>query len=492
MEDEEGRVNEWRKSVREMSESEWNDVGVADDWGDDLEDEWENDGGGEFEDVEMQGSEDSRLDVRIEIENLYYLAEASKRKDPVGAREKFRRCFELELESGIEEVFMRFKALQNLVALELSHPESREQMLRDYKALLELASSSQVSRNDSSDAINTLLNGFSEENGDGSTEEELFHLTIDFLRSDGASWNSEKLYFGLVLKQVRKYIQEGRFSDAEILLNELHAKCRNPDGSDNKSKGSQLLEVYALQLQLLIDQGNFSRLKEIFHRTKDLRAEVHDPKSMSMIHECWGKFYASEGNWDPAYSEFWEAFLQYQQIGSARAKQCLKYVVLANMLSSNGTSPFNSREAKVLELDPEIQYFSQLQMAFERKDALEFQSILSASEQDLRADRFIAEHLDLLLRRSRSQAIVSMVRPYRRMSLEALSAKIRTPLTEVCSLLVDLILDERLDGRIDQQALTLELNRISEAPGVSSLNRWTMSLCGIVNSLNRPALKDNV
>jgi COP9 signalosome complex subunit 2 len=45
-------------------------------------------------------------------------------------------------------------------------------------------------------------------------------------------------------------------------------------------------------------------------------------------------------------SDFFEAFKNYDEAGSPRRIQCLKYLVLANMLMLSEINPFDSTEAK--------------------------------------------------------------------------------------------------------------------------------------------------
>ena len=57
--------------------------------------------------------------------------------------------------------------------------------------------------------------------------------------------------------------------------------------------------------------------------------------------------YLDDSNWMEAYNEFYEAFRAYQVAGNPRAKDCLKYVVLASILALSDINPFAAREAKV-------------------------------------------------------------------------------------------------------------------------------------------------
>ena len=70
--------------------------------------------------------------------------------------------------------------------------------------------------------------------------------------------------------------------------------------------------------------------------------------------ECGGKMHLSEGEYEKAHTDFFEAFKNYDESGSPRRATCLKYLVLANMLMKSGINPFDSQEAKPYKNNPEI------------------------------------------------------------------------------------------------------------------------------------------
>lgn len=45
------------------------------------------------------------------------------------------------------------------------------------------------------------------------------------------------------------------------ILKELHKSCQKPDGSDDQKKGTQLLEVYAIEIQMYTETKNNKKLK---------------------------------------------------------------------------------------------------------------------------------------------------------------------------------------------------------------------------------------
>ena len=103
-------------------------------------------------------------------------------------------------------------------------------------------------------------------------------------------------------------------------------------GTDDSSKGTSLLEAYALEISLCAATRDARRMKRIYPRTLNLNAAVADPRIMGVIREEGGRMHMRDANFAEAYNEFYAGFRAYQEAGNSRAKDCLKYVVLANML----------------------------------------------------------------------------------------------------------------------------------------------------------------
>lgn len=92
--------------------------------------------------------------------------------------------------------------------------------------------------------------------------------------------------------------------------------------------------------------GNNKKLKELYMQCMDIKAAIPHPRIMGIIRECGAKMYMSEGDWHHANTEFFEAFLLYDDSGSFQRIRVMKYLVLANMLSESEIDPFDSQETK--------------------------------------------------------------------------------------------------------------------------------------------------
>jgi len=431
-------------------------------------------GGGEEED----GDEEA-----IQIENTFYEADDNKQNFPEQALEQFQRVVALETKRGTEVVW-RFKALQNIVIL-CSRTNRFDDMANRYRELLSYMD--QVTRNDASEAINTVLDSVSSAS-DLTKLELIYEHTLDALKATA----NQRLWFSTSVKLAKLYLEMCDVQKLQRIVRTLHRTCQKPDGSDDVSKGSQLLEVYALEIQMCTLMKNSLRMKEIYPKTINLTSAIADPRNIAVIRESGGKMYMSDKKWEAAYNEFFEAFKNYQETGNAmRAKIMLKYVVLANMLALSSINPFDSREAKVYQDDPEISAMANLRTAYEQNDIQSIDRLLTNPEYKILSDAFIRTYLQDLLRNIRLQVLQNIIKPYRRVSLQFLSKEINVPGEEVISLLVQLILDEKIVARIDGTEGFLHVNAESTetAKKFANIQKWVDSFerihQGLLGKLNQ-------
>jgi hypothetical protein len=62
-----------------------------------------------------------------------------------------------------------------------------------------------------------------------------------------------------------------------------------------------------------------------------------------VIRECGGKMHMALREWELARNDFFDAFKNYDEAGLGRRIQCLKYLILSNMLMNSDISPFDSQ-----------------------------------------------------------------------------------------------------------------------------------------------------
>lgn len=123
------------------------------------------------------------------------------------------------------------------------------------------------------------------------------------------------------------------------------------------------------------------------------------------------------------------------------------------------------QEAKPYKQDPEVAAMTDLVAAYQANDLVRFERVLRANAPAVRGDAFVRAHVDELRRRVRQGVVLAAARPYARVRLGFLARKLGVEVEEVEQLLVGLILDGRIQGRIDQVSFDLGLVFFLSAEG---------------------------
>lgn len=74
----------------------------------------------------------------------------------------------------------------------------------------------------------------------------LFQTTLEALRDA----KNERLWFKTMTKLGKLYFDREDYSKLSKILKQLHTSCMTQEGEDDLKKGTQLLEIYALEIQV--------------------------------------------------------------------------------------------------------------------------------------------------------------------------------------------------------------------------------------------------
>lgn len=301
--------------------------------------------------------------------------------------------------------------------------------------------------------------------------EQFYSLTLDSFQNT----NNERLWLKTNIKLCRLWLERKEFTQLAKKVKELHKACQREDGTDDTSKGTYLLELFALEIQMYAQMKNNKRLKVLYQRALRVRSAVPHPKIMGIIRECGGKMHMSEENWEEAQSDFFESFRNYDEAGSMQRIQVLKYLVLTTMLMKSDINPFDSQETKPYKSDPRISAMTDLVDAFQRDDIHAYEDVLS-KHPDVLSDPFIAENIDEVSRNMRMKALLKLVAPYTRFSIDFIAKRIKISVPEVMDILSFLILDGKLKAQVDQQSGIVTVESASDAERLHALDSWNSSL----------------
>jgi len=313
--------------------------------------------------------------------------------------------------------------------------------------------------------------------------EEFYQATLSALQLA----KNERFWFKTNLKVGKLRFEREEFDQLSKILEDLEKSCKNPDGSDDMKKGTQLLEIYALKIQMYTAQKNNKKLRELYEKSLAVQSAIPHPRIMAVIRECGGKMNMAEESWKEAQKDFFEAFKNYDEAGSPRRIQCLKYMVLANLLSLSEINPFGAQETASYKNDPQIVALTDLVACYENNDIKGFEKILQNNRETIMDDKFISMYIQDLLKNIRTQVLIKLLQPYTRVTIPFISQKLNIPENDVEQLLVTLILDKKIRGKIDQVNQLLVVDPPGTAGGsfrYDALSQWTQQL----NSLNRTVI----
>lgn len=430
--------------------------------------------GSDDEDYGFDYSDDGEGEIAesADVENMYYTAKSKKEEDPEQALKEFKAIIDKEEEKG-DWGFKALKQSTKLLFLVLKRPN---EAFETYRQLLTYTKSA-VTRNYSEKSINGILDYVGGGKG-GPIEVDILEKFYQATKDALVEAKNERLSAKTNLKLAKLWLDRKEYTRLARLLRDLANATAANESDDQSQKGTQLLEIYALEIQMYNETRNFKKLKEIYNAAASVRSAIPHPRIMGVIKECGGKMWMGERQWNKASEDFFESFRNYDEAGSPQRIQVLKYLVLANMLTGSEVNPFDSQETKPYKNDSQIKAMTDLVDAYQRREVHTAEKILRENRSTIMDDAFIRLYIGELLRSLRTQYLIDLIKPYTRLELSFLAQQLNVAKDEVEELLIGLILDGKVEGRIDQVTMRLELDKQQslEKRRYAALERWTESL----------------
>ena len=409
----------------------------------------------------------------------------------------FRKCVKMEKDflasKDIKESKWTFKALQEIVALTLKLNQA-EDALAAYKQLLAYKGDD-VNDNLLTRAISRVLDAVPSL-GNADLEAAFFEATGG-AGGDGTEGGSNKrIWFKTNMKKATGHLSAKRYNELKDSIAELE-KYVNDEGA----KSDQLLDVYSLEIQMYMEQGDKSGVKKTYE--KAVKIVESNPGTLTsklpIFQFCGGKIMMEDGDFDTAYATLFDAFKYYQDIGSEIRIPCLKYMLIANMLmevkktEGDGEekemqakiNPFDSKEVANMRNHASIEPIAQLLDAYEKNNIRNVERILRENPKELAEDPFLNQFVGRLLTKVRIAKILEMVKPYSRINTQFLATQLTIDLEEVEDLLVRLILDNEIEGKINQVGHVLNLaGHADSAARYRAIERWSTQIGGVSRAIS--------
>ncbi|KAH3761333.1 COP9 signalosome complex subunit 2 [Pelomyxa schiedti] len=435
------------------------------------------DEGDEFEDTKGGDDEDAVDDDEPTADNEYYNGKNLMEEDVAEALKAFRRAVDLEKPKGD----FGFKALKKIVKIKLANKDWNSS-LTHFKELLTYIKSA-VAANTSEKGLNTLLELVAATNNVSLTQQMYETATKALLEA-----NNQRLWFRVNSKLAQVLLDSCEYGKLKDVVAELHKWCTVGGAGvvDDPKKASNLIEIYALEIQLQTALEDTDKLKELSRKAAPFTGSIPHPRVLGVIRQASGIAAMSDGDWAKANQDFFDAFKNFDEAGDGRRLSCLKYLVFARMIELSEINPFSSPETIPYKKHEQITIMVKLWEAYEKLDIKKFEEIINTSGPQVKSDHYLCPFIPQLLTNVRKHAMLSIIKPYRRVKLDFVSSAIGINPGECERLLVSLILDNKIRGKIDQmnKLILVDAQQSVAFSKYIALTKWSRQLKSVVSSFN--------
>eukprot|EP01060_Flectonema_neradi_P037235 TRINITY_DN743_c0_g3_i1.p1 TRINITY_DN743_c0_g3~~TRINITY_DN743_c0_g3_i1.p1 ORF type:complete len:447 (+),score=96.99 TRINITY_DN743_c0_g3_i1:78-1418(+) len=430
----------------------------------------------EEDDYMSDGDDDDDCDDGDAMEGGYYDAKDKIEDEPAEAADGFLAV----VEGDEDRSKWTWKSMKRLVQVYFTLKRFDE-MKEMYQRLLNFEYDGRT-RSDTEKAITKLLDYTSGVGSVPSVVEQMYDITTAYVEK---GTRNEKLWFTIRMKSAQAQLDSKDHEKCKKTIAELKHSCLDSDGNKwDKKKGTQLMTVFATEIQLCRNLNDMKSLKHLYEESMNVEGAIPPPRITGIIKEAGGQMFMQQDDYEQANEAFFQAFKHYDEAGHPRRIQCLKYLVLANMMSRSKINPFDCQEAKPYKTDPEIEVMTRLIDAANNNDIHQFESILKVHKDAITSDPLICTYLAPLLRTVRTQVLQLSTKAYTAIKLSYLADDLCIPVSEVEELLVSMLLDGDLEGGIDQVTGMLYLGSSKQdQTRYLALQKWTDRITTIHNTI---------
>lgn len=184
-----------------------------------------------------------------------------------------------------------------------------------------------------------------------------------------------------------------------------------------------------------------------------------------------------ESKFADATSYFFEAVKNWDQCRRQQeTEDCIKLKVISSLLSGSKVNPFDDQITASYLVKPTIKAYERITKDVLSKNADSFLQNIKP----LQREEIVKDYLPLLKRLIQKELFLEVVRPYSNISLAFVAKRIHTTLEETENILVELILNQQIEGTINQASGTLVLKNVSV-----SYSNFYGGLNSVANSVDR-------
>jgi len=244
------------------------------------------------------------------------------------------------------------------------------------------------------------------------------------------------------------YLQDQKYQDALELLTRLLIEVKKLDDK------LLLVEIFLIECRTQFAVKNLPKAKAALTASKTNANAIHCPPLLQADIDLWsGVCAAREKDFRTAYSYFYEAFEAFNSgDNEVKARVAMKYMLLSKIMVNRPqeTGSIISSKNGLKYTGVEIDAMAAVAGAHEERSLKKFEAVLEQYKGQLEQDPIIAYHLSDLNETLLEQNINRILEPFSRVEIAHVAELMELPLVRIQSKLREMILDQKLNGTLDQ------------------------------------------
>jgi len=244
------------------------------------------------------------------------------------------------------------------------------------------------------------------------------------------------------------YLSVNKYQDALQILERILTEVKKLDDK------LLLVEIYLIECRTHYALQNLPRSKAALTAAKTNANAIHCPPLLQADIDLWsGIVSAREKDFQVAFSYFYEAFEAHNSAENMdKAKLGMKYMLLSKIMSNRPQDCKNILTSKtgLKYTGPEMDAMAAVASAYQDRCLKKFEKVLQDHKAQLGDDKIVEYHLSAMNETLLEQNILRILEPFAKVEIAHVAVLIELPLERTQAKLREMILDQKLNGTLDQ------------------------------------------
>jgi 26S proteasome regulatory subunit N6 len=221
-----------------------------------------------------------------------------------------------------------------------------------------------------------------------------------------------------------------------------------------------LVETQLTESKVHLQLKNLPKSKASLTNARAAANSVYCPPMLQgQIDVQSGILNGDEGDWNTAYSYFFEAFESYAMLGAAEAPRALKLTLLSKIMlgKPSDVKLLLASKAALKYADDDTAALRKLALSVSKASLTSFEQERSSLPASLADDPVVSRHLQALYGQLVEANIQRVIEPYSRVEVAHIASLVGLPTDVIERRLSQMILENKVSGVLDQAAGLLEV-----------------------------------